>query len=247
MARGRSGRSGAGCGGCILGFLLKFLAFLQAFAAVSAVIYAAWILSRWARNHEIHLHHLLPDLWFACAVMAAGLLYCAILLAGYVAAEINSGCCLCFYTVLAMAMLLLEAAVAGQLLLNEHWIQDLPYDRTGELDNLVSFVHNNLDLCKWTALATLATQALSLLLAMILRAVVSTSNMDYDSDEDFVVVRRPLLVAQGTPSYLPTTADPRAALYPQLWSSSMRQKYGLNSSNDYTYNTLNHQNAVPPQ
>ena len=63
-------------------------------------------------------------------------------------------------------------------------------------------------------------QALSLLLAMVLRAMVSTSNADYDSDEDFVVIRRPLLVAQGAPSYLPTTADPRA----QLWSSSMRQK-----------------------
>uniref|UniRef100_A0A453SWJ7 Tetraspanin n=1 Tax=Aegilops tauschii subsp. strangulata TaxID=200361 RepID=A0A453SWJ7_AEGTS len=95
---------------------------------------------------------------FACVVMAAGLLYCAILLAGYVAAEVNSGCCLCFYTILAMAMMLLEAAVAGHLLLNEHWMQDLPYDRTRELENLVSFVNNNLDLCKWAALATVATQ-----------------------------------------------------------------------------------------
>ncbi|KAM0866588.1 hypothetical protein ACQ4PT_042539 [Festuca glaucescens] len=249
MARGGSGRNGAGGGGwarCCLGFLLKFLAFLQAFAAVSAVLYGAWILSRWARHHELHIDRLLPDLWFACAVMAAGLLYCAILLAGYVAAEISSGCCLCFYTVLAMAMLLLEASLAGHLLLNEHWMQDLPYDRTGELNNLVSFVQNNLDLCKWTALATLATQALSLLLAMVLRAMVSTSSEDYDSDEDFVVIRRPLLVAQGAPSYLPTTTDPRG-VHPQLWSSSMRQKYGLNSSSGYTYNTLDHQNAAPPQ
>jgi hypothetical protein len=67
MARGRSGRSGAGsggCAGCFLGFLLKFLAFLQAFAAVSAVLYGAWIVSRWARHHELHLDHLLPDLWY---------------------------------------------------------------------------------------------------------------------------------------------------------------------------------------
>jgi hypothetical protein len=53
--------------------------------------------------------------------------------------------------------------------------------------------------------------------------MVSTSRDDYDSDEDFVVIRRPLLVAQGAPSYLPTTADPRG-VHPQLWSSSMRQK-----------------------
>ncbi|KAI5002483.1 hypothetical protein ZWY2020_027133 [Hordeum vulgare] len=242
---GRSEKNGGGCGPCCLRFLLKLLAFPQAFAALSAVLYAASILSRWARHHELHIHHLLPDLWFACAVMAAGLLYCAIFLAGYVAAEVSSGCCVCFYTGLASVMILLEEAVAHNILLNEHWIQYLPYDRTGELQNLVSFVNNNLDLCQWAALATFATQVLSLFLAMILRAWVSPTSSDYDNNEDFVVIRKPLLIAQGAPSYLPTTADPRG-IHPNLWSSSMRQKYGLSSSGDYTYNTLD-QNAVRPQ
>jgi len=39
--------------------------------------------------------------------------------------------------------------------------QDLPEDRTGELHNLLSFIHNNLDLCKWAALAIFATQVTS--------------------------------------------------------------------------------------
>ena len=66
MARSRSGKNGGGgCVSCCLGFLLKLLAFLQLFAAVSAILYAAWILSRWARQHELRLDHLLPDLWFA--------------------------------------------------------------------------------------------------------------------------------------------------------------------------------------
>ncbi|TVU07497.1 hypothetical protein EJB05_40853, partial [Eragrostis curvula] len=266
MAR-RSSQLGGG--GCCLGFLLKLLAFLQAFAAVSALLYAAWILSRWARHHQLHLlHDLLPDLWFPSAVMAAALFYCLLLLVGYLAAEINTGCCLCFvsllpiyisrpggqdsgllnlnnqYTIPAMAMLLLEAALAAHLLLNQHWIQDLPYDRTGELDNLLSFIHNNLDLCKWAALAIFGTQALSLLLAMILRAMLSSRSVDYESDEDFVVIRRPLLVAQAPQPYLPTTVDARG-FRPDLWSSRIRQKYGLNS-HDYTYGTLD-PNAPPPQ
>lgn len=66
-------------------------------------------------------------------------------------------------------------------------------------------------------------QAISLFLAMILRAMVSTRSVDYDSDEDFVVIRRPLLVAQGAPAYLPTTVDSRG-FHPDLWSSRMRQK-----------------------
>ncbi|MCH1928557.1 hypothetical protein L6232_27565, partial [Shewanella sp. C31] len=75
-----------------------------------------------------------------CALMAAGLFYCLLLLAGCVAAEINSPCFLCFYTILAVVMMLLEAALAADLFFNKHWIQDLPYDRTGELDNLLSFI-----------------------------------------------------------------------------------------------------------
>lgn len=66
-------------------------------------------------------------------------------------------------------------------------------------------------------------QALSLLLAMILRAMLSARTVDYDSDEDFVVIRRPLLVAQAPAPYLPTTVDTRGAR-PDLWSSTMRHK-----------------------
>ncbi|KAF0910135.1 hypothetical protein E2562_001354 [Oryza meyeriana var. granulata] len=216
----RSRRSGLHC---CLAFLFKFLAFLQAFAAVSALLYAAWILSRWARHHHLHLHHLLPDLWFVCALMAAGLFYCLLLLAGCVAAEINSACFLCFHTILAVLMMLLEAALAADLFFNKNWIQDLPYDRTGELSNLLSFIQSNLHLCKWAAIAIVATQAFSLLLATILRTMVSTPSADYDSDEDFVVIRRPLLVAQGAPAYLPTTVDTRG-FHPDLWSSRMRHK-----------------------
>ncbi|KAI4998753.1 hypothetical protein ZWY2020_054095 [Hordeum vulgare] len=67
---GRSEKSGDGCGRCCLGFLLNLLTFLQAFATLSVILYAAsilsdFILSRWARHHELHIHHLLPDLWLA--------------------------------------------------------------------------------------------------------------------------------------------------------------------------------------
>jgi hypothetical protein len=103
MARRRSREGGRslslslGWPACCLGFLLKLLAFLQAFAAVSALLYAAWMLSRWARHHQLHLSDLLsPGLWFPSLVMAAGLFYCLLLLAGYLAAELNTGCCLCF-------------------------------------------------------------------------------------------------------------------------------------------------------
>jgi hypothetical protein len=46
---------------------------------------------------------------FVCALMAAGLFYCLLLLAGCVAAEINSPCFLCF--VLASASLSLSLSL----------------------------------------------------------------------------------------------------------------------------------------
>ena len=112
MVRRRSRESGRGRSlslgwpACCLGFLLKLLAFLQAFAAVSVLLYAAWMFSRWARHHQLHLSDLLsPDLWFSSLVMAAGLFYCLLLLAGYLAAEINTGCCLCFVRILSSSLI----------------------------------------------------------------------------------------------------------------------------------------------
>lgn len=66
-------------------------------------------------------------------------------------------------------------------------------------------------------------QALSLLLAMILRAMVPARRVDYDSDEDFVVIRRPLLDPQGGPGYATTSVGSKG-FHSDFWSSQMRQK-----------------------
>lgn len=52
--------------------------------------------------------------------------------------------------------------------------QELPEDRTGELHNLLSFIHNNLVLCKWAALAIFATQVISSFFHMFFFSLVIT-------------------------------------------------------------------------
>jgi hypothetical protein len=59
---------------CCLAFLLKLLAFLQAFVVVSTLLYVVWILSHWARHHHIHFYDLAPDLWFPSAYGRDGVL-----------------------------------------------------------------------------------------------------------------------------------------------------------------------------
>ncbi|RWW51522.1 hypothetical protein BHE74_00042128 [Ensete ventricosum] len=62
---------------------------------------------------------------------------------------------------------------------------------------------------------------------MVLRAMIPSRRMEYDSDEDFVVIRRPLLNPQGGPPYTTNSIDNKG-LPSDIWGSRMRHKYGLN-------------------
>ncbi|XP_074585669.1 tetraspanin-18-like [Curcuma longa] len=215
------------CRSC-LAFALKFLQFLQTFVGVSVLIYSLWVLNRWRRNDYLSLDvRDLPAPWFVCVSMGVGILVCLIALIGYLAAETVNGCCLCFHAILTVMLIVLEVAVVGHLVLNRHWEEELPYDTTGELKHLRTFIEDNMDIFTWVAVCVIATQGLSLLLTLILRATAAHRRVTYDSDEDFVVIRQPLLDPKGVgPS---TSIDIRRSYYDN-WSSRMRQKYGLDQN-----------------
>ncbi|KAJ6826822.1 tetraspanin-18 [Iris pallida] len=193
------------CASCVAS-LLKLLVFLQTFVGVSILVYSAWILNYLKRHGDLHFRGFdldkLPAPWFVCALMGIGILVCLIAFTGHVAAEAISGCCLCFYAVLSTVLILVEAALGGYVVFNKHWEEDLPYDSTGELRKLRAFIENNIDMFKWVGMAVIVIQALSLLLSVILRGMVSKMTMDYDSDDEFLVIRRPLLNPEVGPTYL---------------------------------------------
>ncbi|KAJ3672102.1 hypothetical protein LUZ60_006823 [Juncus effusus] len=222
---------GSSCCRGFLGFLLKFLNFLHAFFGVSVAVYAVWVLKQWMRNGgTIDLNNV-SDLWFVCALMGAGAVVCVIVLTGYVGAEIRSGCCLCFYSFLMILLIITESTLAGGVIFNKNWKQYLPSDSTGELKNMLSFIEENIEVFKCVGLSIVAIQGLSLFLALSLRAVIPRRSLEYESDEDFVVIRRPLLIPQIAPNY-PSSS------HSDVWSSRMRQKYGLNQNTEYTYATV---------
>lgn len=230
------------CRSC-LACILKLLNFLQSFVGISLILYSVWVLNSWNRHRpagpdggSLRLGFDLDDLpapWFVCAVMGFGAVLCVVSFMGHVAAEVVNGCCLCFYVVLTSLVILLEASLGGYLVFNKQWEQDLPYDPTGELKRLHAFIEDNIDVFKWVAAAVIAIQALSLLLALFVRVLIPSRRADYDSDEDFVVIRRPLLNPQGSPFTLASVEN--KGFHSDIWSSRMRQKYGLNHS-DYSYN-----------
>ncbi|XP_028555688.1 tetraspanin-18 isoform X1 [Dendrobium catenatum] len=255
------------CRSCLV-FLLKMLNFLQTFVGVSILIYSVWVLNQTIKHglsFSLDLDRL-PAPWFVCALMGVGIMLCLVAFTGHIAAEAVSSCCLCFYASLITMMILLEAALVGDLFFNKEWKKDLPKDSTGELKNLIAFIEDNIDICKWAGVSIVVIQetiqfrkfkatnvrfyymkvnclspqkALSLLLAVLIRAMIPSRSMDYDSDEDYFVIRRPLLNQQGGHG---TTSG----FHSDIWSSRMKQKYGLNP-NHITYNAGDPKLAVHQQ
>lgn len=221
------------CRSC-LALLLKLLNFFQTFVGVSILIYSIWIFNQ-ASKHDLAFSldlDKLPAPWFVCALMGIGILLCLVAVTGHIAAETISSCCLCFYSVMITIIILLEAALVGDIIFNNEWKKDLPSDSTGELNRLIAFIEDNMDIFRWTGVAIIVIQAFSLLLAVLVRAMIPSRRLDYDSDEEYFVIRRPLITQQAT-----QTLGSTSGFHSDNWSSRMKQKYGLNP-NHYAQNAV---------
>ncbi|XP_057427512.1 tetraspanin-18 [Lotus japonicus] len=236
-----------------LAFVLKFLNFLQAFVGVSILLYSVWMLNQW--DHRVPqppLPHIslprivsainvnslnLPAPWFIYAFMGVGILMCCITFLGCIAAEMINGFCLCFYTLIITVLVLAEAALVGFIAIDHHWREDIPVDPTGQLESLQSFIEENQDICRWVGISVLVIQALSLLLALILRATISTRRADFDYEDEYDVRGRswePLLNPQSGQPSGSGKVDNRGN-HSDIWSSRMREKYGLNNGDKQSH------------
>ncbi|CAA7047476.1 unnamed protein product [Microthlaspi erraticum] len=158
---------------------------------------------------------------FIYCFMAIGILVCIVTFIGFIAAEAISGCCLCFYSILKTLVIILEAALVGYIAIDRHWEKDLPYDPTGELTNLRAFIEANIDICKWVGIVVVAVQLLSLLLALVLRAMVSPRQSELDEEDDFESRARENLL--GPQANQTSSASSNI----DNWRSRIREKYGL--------------------
>ncbi|XP_048430218.1 tetraspanin-18 [Pyrus x bretschneideri] len=175
----------------------------------------------------------LPAPWFIYSFMGLGILLCCVNFIGCIAATAINGCCLCFYTILITMLTLLEAALVAFILIDRRWEKDLPFDPTGQLDSLRSFVKENIDICRWVGLTVIVIQALSLLLSITLRGMLSTRKPDYDVEDDSDArarTREPLLNQKLNQASGSTKGDGRGS-HSDIWSSRIREKYGLSSLN----------------
>ncbi|KAF5197238.1 Tetraspanin-19 [Thalictrum thalictroides] len=110
-----------------------------------------------------------------------------------------NGHCLSCYMVFIILLTLLEAAVTADIYLNRDWEEDFPSDPTGKFDEFKHFVRSNFDFCKWVCLFVVAAQGLSIFLSIIIRALTPQGQY-YDSDDEYVSARLPLLINQAHPT-----------------------------------------------
>ncbi|KAK9053535.1 hypothetical protein SSX86_024609 [Deinandra increscens subsp. villosa] len=151
----------------------------------------------------------IPAPWFIYAFMGLGVVLCCISCIGHIAAEAIHGCCLCFYTILKIVLILLEVALVAFIALDHRWEKDLPKDPTGRIDSIREFIQVNVDICKWAGISIIAIQVLCLLLAVVLGMMASSQKKDDDLEEGSGRGRawEPLLNSQSSQASGSTSAD----------------------------------------
>ncbi|KAG6420471.1 hypothetical protein SASPL_117000 [Salvia splendens] len=209
---------------CCVQSLLKLVNSLLGMVGIAMIIYSLWMFRVWLRTNESTD---VPVPWFIYTILGIGASLCVITCSGHIAAETANGCCLfivsfhgrsgnsCFlnyklcvdllwsgfsrYMAFVFMIFLLEAAVTADVFLNHNWQEDFPADATGNFDKLKDFVKDNFDICKWIGLSVVAVQGLSMLLAMVLKALGPHSEKYYESDDEYLPDRVPLLKNYAPP------------------------------------------------
>ncbi|KAJ8754340.1 hypothetical protein K2173_002791 [Erythroxylum novogranatense] len=185
------------------------------------------------------IFHKLPKAWFLYLFIGVGVVLFVISCVGCVGAVTRNGCCLSCYSVLIILLILVELGCAAFIFFDKSWKEELPVDKTGDFDMIFNFLRENWKIVKWVALGIVILEALIFLLALLVRA--ANKPVDYDSDDELIAprqqIRQPLLNRPAGPATgLPVTGtlDQRPSRN-DAWSTRMREKYGLDTS-EFTYN-----------
>lgn len=181
----------------------------------------------------------LPKAWFIYLFIGVGVVLFVISCFGCIGATTRNGCCLTCYSVLVILLILVELGCAAFFYFDKSWREEIPADKTGNFNMIYDFLKENWNIVKWVALGVVILQALIFLLAIIVRA--ANRPVEYDSDDELIAPRQQIrqpLINRPTP---PATGVPVTGSLDQrpsrndAWSTRMREKYGLDTS-EFTYN-----------
>ncbi|KAK4408192.1 Tetraspanin-18 [Sesamum angolense] len=247
-----------------MAFILKFLNFLQAFVGVAMIIYSAYMLSQWQHRPDefpspAPLHDVsgIPSSDDVVNHLNLALSDNALHI-NFHSSQLRDYILTCEIASLKAVLVGLVALVA----FDRHWKKDVPFDPTGELDSLMAFIEDNMDMLKSTRMlaSIMFTEQVSVFASekrecefwegnksvigvhLPPRAVqlpshnetsflfmVSSRDVDDDIEAEYdYSSREPLLIPRPSQA----CGSPRGDS--DIWSSRMRQKYGLNTVDSKT-------------
>ncbi|WCJ20683.1 tobamovirus multiplication 2A [Euphorbia peplus] len=181
----------------------------------------------------------LPKAWFIYLFIGVGAVLFVVSCFGCIGSVTGNGCCLSCYSVLVVLLILVELGCAAFIFFDKSWQDELPTDKTGNFDAIYDFLKENWTIVKWVALGVVILEALLFVLAIMVRA--ANRPADYDSDDELIaprqqirqpLINRPPVPATGVP--VTATLDQRPSRN-DAWSTRMREKYGLDTS-EFSYN-----------
>ncbi|ERN11607.1 hypothetical protein AMTRI_Chr03g44460 [Amborella trichopoda] len=176
----------------------------------------------------------LPTPWFIYLFIAIGAILFVISCIGCIGAATRNICCLSCYSVLLVLLIVVELGLAAFIFFDHNWEKEIPNDKTGDFNMIYNFLKENWKIAKWVALGAVILEALVFLLALAVRA----ANMppEYDSDDEYIAPRQPLISRAGAPATgIPVNIADQRQNRPDAWSTRMKEKYGLDTS-EFTYN-----------
>ncbi|XP_075487461.1 tobamovirus multiplication protein 2A-like isoform X1 [Primulina tabacum] len=182
----------------------------------------------------------LPKAWFIYLFIGIGVVLVVIACCGCIGTAARNGCCLICYSVLVILLILVELGAAAFLFFDKSWKEDIPVDRTGNFDMIYQFVDQHWKIIRWVALGIVIFEALVFLLALVVRA--ANRPAQYGSDDEYVggprqQIRQPFINRNPAPATgVPVAGAPdQRPSRNDAWSTRMREKYGLDTS-EFTYN-----------
>uniref|UniRef100_A0A1J3CJ54 Tetraspanin-19 n=1 Tax=Noccaea caerulescens TaxID=107243 RepID=A0A1J3CJ54_NOCCA len=205
--------------------ILKLVNSVLGMVGIAMILYAVWLIRQWQEQTgylpfaDSDSDHPVP--WFIYAFLGLGAFLCVVTCAGHMAAETVNGCCLYLYMGFIVLLIMVEGGVVADIFLNRDWKEDFPEDPSGAFHHFSKFIESNFKICRWIGLSIVCVQGVSVLLAMLLKAL--GPHRHYDSDDEYDVSTVALLRdARQPPPYV--VGEPFYGAKPESWTVRINER-----------------------
>lgn len=183
--------------------VLKFFNSIAGLAGIAMIMYGLWLIRVWQSDMKGSSSDSQASFpWFIHAFIGLGISFCAITCLGHFTAHTAHSHFLSCYIFVMSLLLFVETLMMAHIFLSSEWEKDLPEDPTGRFDDFKDYVESELNMCKWLAVLIVLAQGASILLATVMKTLITDLEMFYNCEDDSVPYLPPYTSVQRLPSLI---------------------------------------------